>query len=62
MSIDWNGALWDNLNLEQFRKENTWTLVDCHSASNYDSSAEGLGLIIFLRGPPGTGKTSTVGK
>ena len=61
-SIDWNGALWDNMDLDQFRKETIRTLVDFHDSSKYDSSAKGLGLTLFLRGPPGTGKTSTVGK
>ena len=61
-SIDWNSALWDNLDLEHFRKETVRTLVDCHDSSKYDSYAKGLGLISFLRGPPGTGKTATVGK
>ena len=61
-SIDWNSALWDDLDLEPVRKETIRTLVDCHDSSKYEPSAKGLGLILFLRGPPGTGKTSTVGK
>ena len=61
-NIDWNSALWNDLDLEQFRKETIRTLVSCHDSSKYDSSAKGRGLILYLRGPPGTGKTSTVGE
>ncbi|KAL6714398.1 hypothetical protein ACLMJK_007821 [Lecanora helva] len=59
-AIDWVPTLWDNLELESVRKGILLDLVDGYDPSKYGKSEKGRGLVVFLMGPPGSGKTLTV--
>ena len=53
---------WDELILDSVRKKKIRTLVEYHDYSQRDSATKGSGLVLFLSGLPGTGKTLTIGQ